>query len=96
MNVHSEEKLFNCDHCGKSFKSQGGLKQHQKGSGSCKFQDQNFQIEEPSEEIQHAYMVVKDGEHFFQLEDGQILRAEETIYTLEGDIVQDEKVVIQQ
>ena len=72
--THTQDKSFHCDDCGKVFRSQNGLKMHKKES--CKSQ------ETTEEDHIQAYMIVKDGEQYFQLEDGQLLPVEETIYTI--------------
>ena len=81
LGTHSSNKSFHCDTCGKDFRSQGGLRQHVKGTVTCQKQKEPIQ----------AVMFVKHGETLFQLEDGQLIRtAGETIYTINEEVTENE------
>ena len=84
---------FSCETCGKMFRSHGGLKQHLKGNEKCLGTQ-----EEVVKEVDHVQAVVlvdKQGQQFFQLEDGTLMPADDTtIYTIQEDDV-NTKVFIQ-
>ena len=120
MLVHNDEKSYNCETCGKMFRSQSGLKQHVKNTNcqhseigdSLLIQQQeteiptiiqnqtgNGQIGTGSGQIgtgsnQIIIKLDKDAEHYFQLEDGQLLRADDSIYTIKDDDGGETKVAI--
>ena len=72
------------------FRSQSGLKQHLKGNDKC------FGVQEKEvEHVQAVVLVDKNGQQFFQLEDGTLMPADDTtIYTIQDDDV-NTKVFIQ-
>lgn len=75
------DKKFDCSQCGKSFKSQSGLKGHYK---NCNASTVSETIVEETQELK-AFMIEKDGIQFLQLEDGQLLRVSDNVYTLNDD-----------
>ena len=113
MLVHNDEKSYNCETCGKMFRSQSGLKQHVKNTNcqhseigdSLLIQQQETEtptiIQEQSGNNQigtgNNQIIIKldkDAEHYFQLEDGQFLRADDSLYTIKDDDGGETKVAI--
>ena len=98
MLVHNEEKSYNCDSCGKMFRSQTGLKHHVKNT-NCQMDTDPFQStptmqEQSTQNNQIIIKLDKDAEHYFQLEDGQLLRADDSLYTIKDDDGGETKVAI--
>ena len=115
MLVHNDEKSYNCETCGKMFRSQSGLKQHVKNTNcqhseigdSLLIQQQETETTVPNiiqeqtgnNQIgtgnnQIIIKLDKDAEHYFQLEDGQLLRADDSLYTIKDDDGGETKVAI--
>ena len=104
MAIHTAEKSYNCDSCGKTFRSQGGLKQHFKTTSyhgeagnhsllqTATTSNEGVLHEQPGNQI--IIKLDKDAEHYFQLEDGQLMRAEDSFLTIKDDEGGETKVAI--
>ena len=90
LEVHNAEKSYNCDTCGKIFRSQGGLKQHVKNT-TCHVNPtiQPIVVSSNAVQEQSSNQIIikldKDAEHYFQLEDGQLMRADDGFLTIKDD-----------
>ena len=78
---------FSCETCGKMFRSNSGLKQHKKGNEKClgnaHLGDAQAEAKEV-DQVQAVVLVDKNGQQFFQLEDGTLMPANDTtIYTIQ-------------